>query len=115
MELTAKLLDRVPASVLTRAVPVLDEDGKIVSTDTPEATYCWEFIDAAGTRMYVNADDMLDPSTLDPGEGQVVGTLAKVDPRDGAYKYGGPISPYPVRETWMVSMLPSLHNARKGA
>ncbi|KKN51283.1 hypothetical protein LCGC14_0624440 [marine sediment metagenome] len=113
MILSTKLLNRVPASVLTRSVPVLDEEGKIVSTDTPEATYCWEFIDAAGTRMYVNADDMLDPSMLSPGEGQIVGTLAKVDPRDGAYKYAGPESPYPIRETWMVTALPLLRNARK--
>ncbi len=112
MNLTAKLLNRVPASVLTRSVPVLDEEGKIVSTDTPEATYCWEFTDAAGTRMYINADEDPFPE-LPEDDGPVVGTLAKVDPRDGKYKWGGPESPYPVKGTWMVTMLPVLKNARK--
>ncbi len=113
MELSAKLLDRLPLTVLKRAVITLDEEGKIVGTETPDATYCWEFIDPAGARMYISADEMIAEGILDPGEGPVIGTLAKVDPQDGKYKWAGPESPYPVRGTWMVAMLPLLRNARK--
>lgn len=103
---TATVTD-LPARALVRKVPQWDmtdpENPKQLPDKDEEATYCWLFSTDPGMmigRRTISADD--SPFTYQPEEdedmGEVVGYLAKVDPRDGAVKWAGPDSPHEIRE-----------------
>jgi hypothetical protein len=95
----------LPARALVRKVPQWDNTDPEKPTPLPdkdeEATYAWLFATDPNMRIgrrTILADD--DPFTLnlkeDEDPGEVVGYLAKVDPRDGAVKWAGPESCYEV-------------------
>ena len=115
---TAIATTDVPPAVLTRTVARYEAsaDPEAAPVKLPDAevqaTYCWLFsTDPAALegREFVNADAPpffnLDlTGEEDEDLGPVVGYVAKLDPRDGAFKWAGPASPREVRrreyESW---------------
>ncbi|MHC4253763.1 MAG: hypothetical protein ACYS9X_32005 [Planctomycetota bacterium] len=95
----------IPADVRTRAVARWDTSDPDKSVRLPDvqapATFAWVFEDLAGARSWISAGAALADlfPVLEEGAdaGDVVGTLAKVDPRTGEFKWGGPASPREVR------------------
>jgi len=69
------------------------------------ATYCWLFStdpEMRNGRLMIAADSGNPMVGLgfkeDEDLGEVVGYLAKIDPRDGTVKWAGPESPYEIRQ-----------------
>jgi hypothetical protein len=85
----AKASLRSSVQTLKRSVSVFDEEGALVRTDTPDATYLWK-VSYNGTDYQINADIPLpcipavDPENL----GEQVGTITKIGIPRGEVRYG---------------------------
>jgi len=90
-----------PTSVLKRSVKVYDEEGTLLRTDTPDATYLWA-VTIGGKTKEVNADFPLPCIfSLDEDQGEEVGTITKLGLPNREVRYG----PAPVyakqRDEWV--------------